>query len=241
MTPETFERICDLVIERYFSQPNYWRVDGRPVFSIYEIGTFATAYSSTQAMRAALDGFRRKVCAAGFPDLHLNVMYWGKPNLPGGRTPENWSEVIRATGADSCTSYTWVHHGVLDRFPRSSYCEAREKYLRCWEEARRILPVPYFPNVTMGWDNSPRCAYGVPWTRPLPHVVGPILDGNTPEEFRRSLEAVKRILDAHPQLSKTVLVNAWNEWPESSVLEPEARYGYAYLEAIRDVFGVAAR
>ena len=238
VTPETFERICDLVIEKYFRQPNYLTIDGRPFFSIYEIGTFATAYPTDAEMRAALDRFREKVRDAGFPGLHLNIMYWGMPNLPGGRTPDNWAQVIEATGADSCTSYTWVHHRVLQGcFPVGEYSRAREIYLKAWEEARRILPVPYFPNVTMGWDNSPRCAHGVPWVKDMPHVLGPTMVGNTPQEFQKSLEVVKAILEAHPEQPRTILINAWNEWPESSVLEPEERYGYGYLEAIQKVFG----
>src|SRR5664279_5607875 len=32
-------------------------------------------------------------------------------------------------------------------------------------------------------------------------------------------------------------VNAWNEWPEGSVLEPEKEHGYGNLEAIKAVFG----
>ena len=238
VTPKTFEYICDLVIEKYFKQPNYLTIDGRPFFSIYEIGTFATAYANTAEMRAALDRFREKVKAAGFPNLHLNIMYWGKPNLPGGRTPDNWAEIIEATGADSCTSYTWIHHSVLEHFPVSEYTRARELYLKAWEEARNILPVPYFPNVTMGWDNSPRCARGVPWEKCMPHVLGPTMVGNTPDEFQKSLELVKGTLEAHPEQPRTILINAWNEWPESSVLEPEERYGYGYLDAIRNVFGL---
>ncbi len=236
VTQETFEEIADLVIERYFKQPNYLTIDGCPVFSIYEVGTFALSFADEDEMARAVESFRGKVRRAGFPDLHLNIIYWGMPNLPGGRTPDNWAQVLAPLKADSATSYTWVHHGAFDEFPVSNYALAREKYLAAWAEARAELPVPYFPNVTMGWDNSPRCAAGVPWEKPLPHVVNPILGGNTPEEFRKSLEAVKNFLDVNLDQPGTILINAWNEWPESSVLEPEERYGYGYLEAIRDTF-----
>ena len=34
-----------------------------------------------------------------------------------------------------------------------------------------------------------------------------------------------------------ITVNSWNEWTETSYLEPDDLYGYGYLEAIKDVFG----
>jgi hypothetical protein len=35
---------------------------------------------------------------------------------------------------------------------------------------------------------------------------------------------------------KLITINAWNEWIEDSYLLPDKKFGYAYLEAVRDVF-----
>ena len=33
-----------------------------------------------------------------------------------------------------------------------------------------------------------------------------------------------------------ITVNSWNEWTETSYLQPDNVYGYGYLEAIKKVF-----
>ena len=33
-----------------------------------------------------------------------------------------------------------------------------------------------------------------------------------------------------------ITVNSWNEWTETSYLQPDDLYGYGYLEAIKEVF-----
>jgi hypothetical protein len=47
----------------------------------------------------------------------------------------------------------------------------------------------------------------------------------------------KDYLDAHPEVHPLVTVNSWNEWTETSYLQPDDLYGYGYLEAIKKVFG----
>ena len=37
---EEFEKICKRNIEMFFKQPNYYKIDGKPVFMIYEVTTF---------------------------------------------------------------------------------------------------------------------------------------------------------------------------------------------------------
>jgi hypothetical protein len=35
---------------------------------------------------------------------------------------------------------------------------------------------------------------------------------------------------------KLITINSWNEWSEGSYLEPDTRYGMAFLEAVQKVF-----
>ena len=69
-----FERHTQNAIESYFKQPNYWKIDGRPYFSIYELDKLVQGLGGLAPTRTALDHFRARVKAAGFPDLHLNVV-----------------------------------------------------------------------------------------------------------------------------------------------------------------------
>ena len=238
VTPATWDKICDLVIARYFKHPSYWLVDGKPYFSIYEMSQFLDSFGSIENARAALDKFRGKVRAAGFPDLHVNAIVWGEPNLPGGKTPPGWPKLCRDLALDSLTSYTWVHHGALNynTFPVSDYVWGRQKYLSFWARAKTDYGIPYFPNAMVNWDNSPRAAANADWSHPGAHVVNPVVTGNTPAAFKQSLEIIKQRLLAAPTHPKIVTINAWNEWPEGSCLEPAEQYGYGYLEAIQAVF-----
>jgi hypothetical protein len=183
-----------------------------------------------------LAAFRAKVRAAGFVDLHINAVVWSVQLLPGERAVRDADELLRLLGFDSITSYVWVHHGVLGVFPETDYGEARDRYLTYWTQAEREFSLPYHPNVTVGWDPSPRTVQsemylnaGYPFT--------PILANNTPARFREALTMVRCRLDRDEQAPKIVTLNAWNEWTEGSYLEPDTVYGMRYLQAIRDVFG----
>jgi hypothetical protein len=239
----TWEKITDRMVETYFAHPSYWKIEEKPYFSIYDISVFLESFGSVEKARLALDRFREKVGAAGHPGLHLNAILWGEPNLPGSRTPTDWPRLCRDLALDSLTGYTWVHHGALneDTFPISDYNWGRDRYLAFLDHALTYYPVPYFPNTTVHWDNSPRAHADACWNKPAAHVVNPVMTGNTPAAFKEAtrLIANRLLATAKPQ-PHILTVNAWNEWPEGSCLEPSEKFGLGYLEALQDLFGPTA-
>ncbi|MGE5611306.1 MAG: glycoside hydrolase family 99-like domain-containing protein [Bacillota bacterium] len=238
ISPQAFGRMCDYIIEKYFKHPSYWTIDGKPYFSVYELTKLMENFGSVQATRAALDEFRAKAKAAGLPGVHLNAVVWGQPILPAEKKVANPTELVKQLGFDSVTSYVWIHHVYLEKFPQTDYAWVQQKYLEYWDRAEKELPVSYYPNVTMGWDSSPRANQSDPFiNRGYPFMA--TMSGNTPERFKAALEEAKRRLMKRPAKDRILTINCWNEWTEGSYLEPDTVHGMAYLEAIRNVFGVS--
>ncbi len=82
-------------------------------------------------------------------------------------------------------------------------------------------PYELFKNVCPGWDNaSRRPGHGVTFAF------------SSPASYRRWLEtACRSALATSDPEKRLVFINAWNEWGEGAHLEPDRRYGYAFLDA----------
>ena len=224
----TFEQMTDHLVRDYLTQPNYYRIDGRPVFAIYEIGTFIRGMGGLEEARQALDSFRRKCAEAGLPGLHLQAIVWGALPATLSDTPGDQSQTqdhtLRKLGFDSMTNYQWCHLEPTNR----DYLEWGNAAIARWEQYDRDFSVPYFPHVSIDWDPNPRY--------PLEHPAQHVVHGVTPQKFEDFLRRAKAYADAHPAQPPLVTINAWNEWAEGSYLEPDTEHRYAFLKAVRRVF-----
>lgn len=231
VTPKAFRAITDSIIKTYFKKPNYWRINGCPYFSIYDLSRFLAGLGGVEAGRVALADFRKRVKQAGFPDLHLNTVLWHYTILPGEVVLPDPVELTRVLGFDSFSSYVWVHHVTLDTFPQSPYLKAQEDYFKYWSDITSKMSLPYLPNVTMGWDTTPRT---VASDRHVPsgYPFMAMLNDNTPENFGNAVSSALKRLQGSSNHLNTLSINAWNEWTEGSYLEPDTHYGLRYLEAL---------
>jgi Glycosyltransferase WbsX len=239
VTPQTFDALTDHIVKVYFSEPSYWKIDGCPYFSIYEIYRFVKGMGGVGKAAKALDAFRTKARKAGFKDLHLNAVTWGIQLLPGETEVPDLKALLAALSVNSTTSYVWIHHVKLRPFPVAQYEEVARSYEKYRAGASAEFNLPYFPNVSMGWDSTPRvCQTDVFVEGFYPFL--PVMQGNTPEAFGRALNSARNFLDKQASgLPKILTINAWNEWTEGSYLEPDTMTKYGYLDQIRKVFGRA--
>ena len=233
-----FEKMARHVIDAYFSRPNYLKVEGRPWFSIYEIGNLILGLGGVDEAASALRWFDEETKRAGFAGIHLDAVIWGIGVLPTAISLDEPAQLVPQLGFLSATSYVWVHHADVNSFdfPVARIEPLRDAAFAEYEDYAAQLDVPFYPNVTVGWDASPRTDQGrefvkgrYPWT--------PTWDP-TPAEFRDGLSMAKAFLERHRPPHPIVTINAWNEWTEGSALLPDSHNGYGFLEMIREVFGV---
>lgn len=200
--------------------PRYIRVDGRPLVLIYRI-------SSHDNPRRLSEVWRQAAEASGLSGLFLaTVRGLGEsvdpvsigfdaavdfqpspPLVPrhlSGRRP------VRAMNGVRPLPGRLKHHVV-------SYDGYVDAALKADEP-----PYSLYPCVTPSWDNTARRR-----TEAL------ILHRSSPQAYQRWVTAALEKSRQQAAPDHLLFVNAWNEWAEGCHLEPDLRWGTAYLEAHR--------
>lgn len=210
-----------------FSDPRYVKVQGKPLFLVYR-----TEMLPDPARTAAI--WREQARAAGLPGLYLARV----ESFVGGLDPAT-------IGFDAAIEFApdWRVLPTMPRLPMARTFLGRLQDLawrlglpagRSWDHrvyhyddlVQRMLakpPVTYrrFRCVTPAWDNTARRTHGAM-----------ILHGSTPDRYEAWLSAVLEETASRYTLDeRLVFVDAWNEWGEGSHLEPDRKWGRAYLEA----------
>ncbi len=217
---KNFEAVVQRVIRQYFHHPSYFKINGEPVFNIYDLANLMKGLGGLEQTREALDYFRNEVTKAGFPGLHLQVMLRNSMlhdvSVVGGGSAT--AEDIRQLQFSSCSHYQWIHVSGNGK----DYVDWGMEAVRQWPDYEKALGIPYWPHVSLGWDNNPRFVEKLD-----------IVRNSTPAAFKSFMIKARKFLDEHPNQPPVITINSWNEWVEGSYLEPDMRNGYGYLEALQ--------
>ena len=222
---DVFESMVDRIIGTYLKLDCYYRIAGKPTFSIYEYHTLMGGLGGLEATRDALAWMRQRCLASGLPGVDLQTVITGLDGVQpdGALRPGSMAANGRALGFDSATSYQFVHTagGAGD------YVAWADKAIGTWPDSEKVFGT-YYPHASIGWDNTQR--------NPSAGRESVVVNA-TPDAFEACLRKAKAWLDARPHQAPLVTINSWNEWTEGSYLLPDMRWGYGYLRAVRNVFG----
>ena len=202
----------------FFKDKRYIKLAGKPVFIVYRPQLFE------QARCLLFTKIMRKLAVEeGFPGLFLISV-----NSHDFRDdPAKW-------GLDAMLEFP--PHGMLGQGIKPKFLRSFVNPFFCgqvWDGAdyvvnRRYLYEPkykLFKGVCPSWDNTPRKAYS--------NCV--VIEGVTPAHYKQwLLDCIDYTRIKHTREEQFIFINAWNEWAEGTHLEPDSRYGYAYLQATRD-------
>jgi O-antigen biosynthesis protein len=203
-------------ISQYLRNDKYIKIDGRPLLIVYRPSLLPDATATVARLRTwCLEN--------GVGEIHVSVVQsfdMMNPNEIGFDSaiefppmnmgpPDITSEIVKVNPNFSGTVYSYDFY--LDRtnnFPSRDYT--------------------IFRGVFPSWDNEARRT-----------GKGTSFFGAAPSKFKTYVENTAReALKAKSPDNRLMFVNAWNEWAEGAHLEPDQRYGYAWLSALHD--GLAA-
>lgn len=202
----------------YFHDPRYIKIDGKPLFSIYNIRIFEKA-----RIKKLIKNLKKYAKDAGFPGLFVTIT-----------NAFDFDEDVAEYGADALNEFPpsfifgreyvpdgFIYPGFMGYIHDANDIMDNKKYMRAYHSQK------YFRSAMVSWDNTARKAY-----QDKCHIF----QGLNPSTFRVWLQdIVTESKKIHKQSEDICFVNSWNEWAEGSHLEPDIRYGYAYLQAVKDV------
>jgi len=203
-----------------FRDKRYIRIDGKPIFLVYRTGIMPDPERTARLWRTAAQN-------AGLPGIYLiRVESHGDTKDPRSLAfdasvefaPFNglrWEVVPRGPLRTLLSRLGLLpagitRHAVYDYGQMATEMENREhpgfKRFRC---------------ATPSWDNTARR-----------QINGTILVDSTPERYETWLRRIAtRTREDFTGDERLCFINAWNEWAEGNHLEPDLKFGAAYLQA----------
>jgi hypothetical protein len=206
-------------VKDYLTDPNYQRIDGRPLFVVYNAREMERAWGGPQSAALALARLRQTAKAAGLPDLYLMACA-----TPGPRNGWNDLGALVQTGYDAFTGYNYIGIGGTQK-GSNPYAKLVIGSVEIWNAFAADGRRPYVPVVTDGWDSRPWAETDFWYER-------------APAQFGEFVEEALNWWRDHPKMHVTgkrpfILIEAWNELGEGSYIMPTKGEGNACLKALR--------
>lgn len=200
-----------------FKDKRYFRVNGKPLFIIYDTQNFDDIRTFVQTWRKLAK------------DNELNDFYFVGTDFDGRYKDEIMSKGLDAVYENDSIN---IHHH-LNNIQKALLYFKREYLKRPsifeYKEAIKYMVSPrckesnVIPMITPNWDHSPRSG-----GRAI------ILNHSTPALFKQLVLQALKVVKDKPKDEQIIIIKSWNEWGEGNYMEPDIEFGHGYLNALKD-------
>lgn len=196
-------------VTKYFLKDNYIRINNRPVLIIYN----AKAINN---LEFCLDYWRNYCIQNGFGNVFLicaKTFGLSEPQII------NMFDACVEFPPHDIHSKPRIDHSKLTN---PDFCGSIYHIIDYLREIPEDVPYRIFRCAFPSWDNTARVG-----------KRGKIFADASPDTFEVWLQKIinDTIKNNSPK-TRYFFINAWNEWGEGAHLEPDRKYGYAYLECL---------
>lgn len=213
-----FEDMIDFWITYYFQQPSFYRIDGKPVVFV-----FSPSQLDMNAKKFGMSGKELLQRASKYcidkigKEIYFVAITNAKPS-------DNLQLNLKNFGYSAYTGWNYVTSEDKSKIADyNSMIKTYKDFYQAAASAGKYLK--YIVPASPGWDN-----------RPWKGQEAIVRTDSTPEKFKEMLIAAKDFLDKEAE-PKIIMIEAWNEFGEGSYIEPTKKWGFKYLETIKEVFG----
>lgn len=199
-----------------FQDRRYMRMeDGRLIFGIFD------AFAMTDFITFK-DTWNRLAEENGLPGFYFFGLAQGQKRL---RLTENkgYDAVVYDCLFDTTERWmdNWLKKKIIRRLFRHFRYIYRCRYEEYMADSLVLLVKEHetIPCIDPDFDHSPRNRF-----RPK------VLYGSTPQKWGALVRGVRGIIERRSDNNRLMFIKAWNEWAEGNYLEPDRRWGKAYIE-----------
>jgi len=220
--------LVEYLVEHFFSQPNYYRVDGKPLLVVWSVPDLVKQAGGEDKAREVLEELRALAGEQGHAGVYVAAVNGAQ------------AELLRRIGIDGVTGYHYAASG-------GHRVESRQIGDRTVQDLIEDYPTQSIPGHVSTWSGLAD-TYGRDYllaTSPMqnwePTFRGTniVMQNHSPDAYREMLSRAKAFIEERG-LRRFVAIEAWNEWLEGSYMEPSTQWGLSYLEAVRDMLGKPA-
>jgi hypothetical protein len=220
-SPEFFRgKLVPFWMKNYFLRPNYAKLDGKPIFGIYDMAAMVKAHGSTEAAAESIRFLRDAAKEAGLPGIWI----LGEERYPGVNAAR--SNLAKRLGLDAIFPYCFAPPRAMEN------AEALAAIKSWFAKLEKDNPLPVVPTATVSWDPQPWVEYIDYRWHSIPFWLDPPHFGKLVAHMKSILEA--RDKSASPLARRLLLLDNWNEYAEGHWIAPSRKQGFGYLNAVRD-------